>query len=226
MAETTPKAVIFDLDAAIIDSRRAWKYALEEAVMMVTGERIDPSDLAEGYEWRPWEHVVPIVVHGRDDQNRCLRLCERYYRRSALKWLLVFEGIGMALDQVRGELIEMGGITRETHADAMRQIESTGIDRFLSVLSPTNDGVRFEPAERFAECITYLECPPSRAVYVSPFERDLREVADTGAATALASWTTAEATAPGGMEHPSELPESIREAVVRLHGGQASTASG
>jgi len=182
-------------------------------VMMVTGERVDPGRLAEGYLRRPWAHVLPILVPGREEALRCEALAERYYRRSALKSLLVFDGIGMALDQLRGDLVEMGGITREAHPDAMKQIESTGIDRFLSVLSPTNGG-SWDPAARFEECISYLECEASRAVFVSPEWRDLEALAERGIATLRAAWTGQGEDEGGGLRHPSELPRAVRQAIA------------
>lgn len=203
-----PRAVILDLDAAVIDSAGAWRYALEEAVMMVTGERRDTEPLVEEYRSRPWAHVVPILVDGPDEQRRCVDLCEQFYRRSALKRLLVFDGIGMALDQLRGESVEMGGVTREPHGHAMRQIESTGIDRFLAVLSPTNEG-DWDPRQRFEECVWYLEAEPDAAVYVSPFEEDLERVRPTGASTLHAGWVTGESQWQS-IPHPKLLLEAAR----------------
>ena len=203
-----PRAVILDLDAAVIDSRPAWRYALEEAVMMVTGERVDTGELVDEYRQRPWHHVVPIVVHDREAQDRCIELCEQYFRRSALKRLLVFDGIGMALDRIRGAYVEMGGVTRETHPSAMRQIESTGVDRFLSVLAPTNEG-GWDAVARFTECVTYLEADPTKTVFVSPVEEDLASVSQTGALPIRAAWAEDTTVCENGLEHPSLLWASL-----------------
>lgn len=203
-----PRAVIFDLDAAVIDSRPAWRYALEEAVAMVTGERIDADPLAEEYRGRPWDHAVSIVVHERAGQVRCAELCEQYYRRSALKRLLVFEGIGMALDQLRGEGIAMGAVSRERHRDAMRQIESTGVDRFFTVLSPTNEGP-WDPGERFLECVEYLEFDQEDTVYVSPDDYDLSRVSTTGAVTLRAGWAIDRERGDESLTHPSQVWAAI-----------------
>ena len=202
----TPRAVILDLDAAIIDSRPAWKYALEEAVMMVAGERADVEGLCDEYRHRPWHHVVPVLIAERNEQERCIQLCEQFYRRSALKRLLVFDGIGMALDKLRGAHLEMGGVTRETHPNAMRQIESTGVDRFLTVLSPTNEGP-WNVRERFEECIRYLEKDPAETAFVSPVQEDLAKVAECGAIPVFAGWSN---NGDEGLAHPSLLRDAVR----------------
>lgn len=207
-----PKAIVFDLDTAVIDRRRAWQYALEEAVLTVAGTRVDARSLVAEYHARPWSHAAAILVDDPLLVARCVELCEQYFRRSALKRLLVFEGIGMVLDRLRGDRIEMGGITREMHANAMRQIESTGVDRFLAVLAPTNDA-GWNPLLRFRECLAYLQRDVSETVFVTALRSDAEPVAATGVPFVLAGW--GQATIDGdAATHPSQLwPEGERRAV-------------
>ena len=98
----------------------------------------------------------------------------------------------------------MGAVSRERHRDAMRQIESTGVDRFFTVLSPTNEG-RWTPEERFLECLRYLEFEPAGAVYVSPEDDDLRRVGATGAHTLRAGWAEEGAEESSALAHPSRM---------------------
>jgi hypothetical protein len=77
--------VVFDLDEALLDRRRAWQYALEEAVIGVTGRRVDSAPLVGEYLRRPWSHVLAIVVENRDHAARCETLCAELYQRSAMK---------------------------------------------------------------------------------------------------------------------------------------------
>ena len=199
-----PRLVVFDLDLCVIDNRAAWRYALEEAVMMATGERVETDRLYEEFRSRAWDHAVSILVPDPAMRPRAVDLAEQYYRRSALKRLLVFEGIGMALDSLRGERIEMGGITRENHYHAMRQIESTGVDRFFTVLSPTPDGEEWQPALRIAECARYTETPGDGVLFVSPEIRDLEQANVAGVA---AGWATTEQ--EGRVSHPGELARAL-----------------
>jgi phosphoglycolate phosphatase-like HAD superfamily hydrolase len=201
---------VFDLDTAVIDRRGAWRYAVEEAVLTVTGERVDASPLLEEYCERPWIHALPILLPDQSMHGRCAEVCEQYFRRSALKRLLVFDGIGMALDRLRGDYVEMGGITRESHANAMRQVESTGIDRFLSVLAPTNGGP-WDPAARFGECASYLEVSPDQVVYVSGRADDALTVAQNGGHSLLVGWGQKDGEAPG-LAHPSALRDAVEAA--------------
>ena len=181
MASARPRAVVFDLDEALLDRRRAWQYALEEAVIGVTGRRVDSAPLVDEYLRRPGSHVLAIVVDDRDHASRCQALCAELFQRSAMKRLLVHDGIGMALDRLRGERIEMGAVSREPHAVALKQAESTGLDRFLAVLAPTPPGAAWEPATRFADCLAYLGRDPAEAAFVSPDTDDRAGVEGTGA---------------------------------------------
>ena len=114
------RAVVFDLDDALLDRRPAWRYALEEAAISVTGRRVDARPLEDEYHRRPWRHAAAILLPDRGEAERAAELADQMFRRSALKRLLVHEGIGMALDHLRAARIEMGGISREAHALAIR----------------------------------------------------------------------------------------------------------
>jgi hypothetical protein len=87
----------------------------------------------------------------------------------------------MALDRLRGERIEMGAVSREPHALALKQAESTGLDRFLAVLAPTPPGVPWDPAARFADCLAYLGRAPAETAFVSPDAQDRSTVEGMGA---------------------------------------------
>lgn len=182
------RAVIFDLDEALLDTRRAWRYTLEEALVSVTGRRIDAGPLLEEYRRRPLRDALGIVLDDPADRDRCEQLARTMFERSAMKQLLVHEGIGMALDELRGARVEMGAISRRPHTLAIKQIHSTGTDRFLAVLSPTPPGERWDAAARVEECVRYLEHPRGAVAFVSGDVFDLRTVARANVAGFTAGW--------------------------------------
>ena len=183
-----PRLVVFDFDLVIIDPRAAWRYCVEESVMMVTGKRPRLEDLVEEYHRRPWRQALAIVLDEPTGLARCEELCEQMFSRSAMKRLLVHEGIGMALDALRGERIDMAGITRLPNAMALKQSQSTGMDRFLAIVSGTAEGERWSPGRRFAECLRLLESDPEEAAFVGFEPSDRREVGRSGAQVFLAGW--------------------------------------
>ena len=127
------------------------------------------------------------------------------YERSAMKRLLVHVGMGMALDNVRAHRVEMGAISREPHRIAVKQIESTGLDRFLSVLAPTPAGDGWVVRDRIGECLAFLERPPAEAVYVGVEMYDLAAAAECGLGAASASYSGRESEGFRTVESPAGL---------------------
>ncbi len=201
-----PKAIVFDLDETLIDHAPAWVYAVEEALVAITGRREKVRPLVDEYRKRPLRDVFSILTGTRADADRCEQLFTAMYGRSALKKLLVHEGVGMALDQIRGVRIEMAAITRLPHATAMRQIESTGLDRFFSVMSPTPAGEAWSVTARSKECLGYLGYDPARCAFVSGEKADLMEAAGMGLLAYEAAWTAAEATGFPAIASATMLP--------------------
>jgi phosphoglycolate phosphatase-like HAD superfamily hydrolase len=200
------RAVIFDLDRVLLDARPAWRYTVEEAVVMATGRRIDASPLIDEYLHRPWAHALAILLDSAEERARCEDLCARITERSGMKRLLVHEGIGMGLDAVRAGRIEMGAISRAPHAIALKQAQSTGLDRFLSVLSATPTGEPWRPAERIAHCLRFLEREPAACAFVGTDDHDLAEAETAGLRPLTAGWvrTTNRGAVPS-VAQPSDL---------------------
>lgn len=195
---TSVKAVIFDLDEVLLDRRRAWQYALEEGVAMVCGQRVDGGPLVSEYISRPWRHAVMVVVPDPAASDACENACAQIYARGAQKRLLVHEGVGMGLDWIRSAQIEMGAISREPHDLAIKQLQSTGLDRFMTVLSPTPGGSPWDAAARCTECLAFLRREPESCAFVSNDEADITGVERTGCRGLLAAWAGRE-----GGSHPA-----------------------
>jgi phosphoglycolate phosphatase-like HAD superfamily hydrolase len=184
-----PRAIVFDLDRALIDPRPAWRYAVEEAVVSVTGRPVQAAALVGEYHLRPFRHVLRVLLPDIAHADRCERLCEEMYRRSAMKRLLVHDGTGMALDALRGELIDLAAISRLPHAVAIKQAQSTGIDRFLAILAATPEGEPWDPSSRFAACLRFLDCQPEESAFISPERHDRDRAAALGTHVFASAWS-------------------------------------
>lgn len=183
-----PRAIVFDLDRCLIDPRAAWRYCIEESIAATSGRRVSAVDLVEEYHQRPWSQALGVLLETSEAVARCEQLSQQMFERSAMKKLLVHEGVGMALDALRAERIELGAISRLPHSIAVKQVQSTGLDRFLAVLSATPANERWQPRVRFEHCIAFLEAPLEESAFVSGEGADLREVGRLGAAVFRADW--------------------------------------
>lgn len=183
-----PSAVIFDLDSTLLDSRKLWQYAVEESVAATCGRRIDARPLVEEYHRRPWLHALTVLALTPDERSRGEALCIEISQRSGLKKLLPHEGMGMALDALHGTRIEVGAITRQPHALALKQAQSTGLDRFLAVLAATPADTTYDPAARLAQCVAFLERRPSDCTVVSADSEDWRAAENAGFRFMFPAW--------------------------------------
>jgi phosphoglycolate phosphatase-like HAD superfamily hydrolase len=200
------RAVIFDLDETLLLRARAWQYAVEQAVASVTGQRVDAGPLAGEYRHRPWEHALGVLLADSRDAARCAALCGEMFYRSGMKRLLVHEGLGMALDQLRAGRVEIGAISREQHRIARHQIESAGLERFVGALSGTPEGAVWAPAARAAGCLAFFEYRAADCVFVSGEASDLRAAAEAGFVCLEAGWATSEPSGFPQISRPADLP--------------------
>jgi phosphoglycolate phosphatase-like HAD superfamily hydrolase len=206
-----PRAVIFDLDRCLIDPRKAWRYCIEESIAAALGQRIDASELVEEYHTRPWRDALGVLTDSAE-AARCADLCATMFERSAMKKLLVHEGVGMALDALRGERIELGAISRLTHGLAVKQVQSTGLDRFLAVVATTPADERWDPGARIEQCLSFLESGAARSAFVSGDGRDLEAAVRGGVRPYAAGWGGSAAEHDDPVPSPADvLPRVLRD---------------
>lgn len=206
-----PRAVIFDLDRCLIDPRKAWRYCIEESIAAALGQRIDASELVEEYHTRPWRDALGVLTDAAE-AARCADLCATMFERSAMKKLLVHEGVGMALDALRGERIELGAISRLTHGLAVKQVQSTGLDRFLAVVATTPADERWDPGARIEQCLSFLESGAARSAFVSGDGRDLEAAVRGGVRPYAAGWGGSAAEHDDPVPSPADvLPRVLRD---------------
>ncbi|MBK6320071.1 MAG: HAD hydrolase-like protein [Dehalococcoidia bacterium] len=208
-----PRAIVFDLDRCLIDSRTAWRFCIEEAVASAAGRRVDASSLVDEYHTRPWRDALGILASSSEEARNLAVLCDAMFERSAMKKLLVHEGIGMALHALRGERIEIGAISRLPHGVAVKQIQSTGLDRFVAVLSATLPGEPWVPAARFDVCLAFLATGAPDSAFISGDLRDLDAVAGRGARPFAAGWAHHAGENPGVPVIAS--PPEMRHTIMR-----------
>ncbi|GIW13365.1 MAG: hypothetical protein KatS3mg062_0804 [Tepidiforma sp.] len=209
-----PRLVVFDLDRALVDSRPAFAYTIEEAVAAVTGRRLSARDLADAYHTRPWRDALRVLLDDPRQRDAAEALCLQYAERSALKRLLVFEGIGMALDELRAEQIDMAAITRLPYPLARKHIESTGLDRFLAVVIPP--AAAFDPAAQLAECYRLLETDPAGSAFVGPGRIERQAAQRAGAIAFVSAWSVE----PDPGELTITSPAGMKEAILRRWEGR------
>lgn len=207
-----PRALIFDLDRCLIDPRNAWRYCIEESLASRLGRRVDASDLVEEYHTRPWRDALSVLADPAESA-RCAELCATMFERSAMKKLLVHEGVGMALDALRGERIELGAISRQPHALAVKQVQSTGLDRFLAVVATTPPGEPWDAGARIQQCLTFLEASPEQAAFVSGERRDRERAAQVGLRAYTAAWATDDSS--GEDDSPVASADAVLPRVMR-----------
>jgi phosphoglycolate phosphatase-like HAD superfamily hydrolase len=134
------------------------------------------------------------------------------FERSSLKRLLVHEGTGMGLDHLRREAIEIGVISRERHNLALKQLQSTGLDKFVTVLATTPEGGEWSVASRIGQCLAFLERSPGQVAFISGEGRDLETAQDEGAVVFEACWAAREATGFPAIYEPGEVAATVMRA--------------
>ena len=200
-----PRAIIFDLDRCLIDPRNAWQYCIEESIAAAVGRRVDASELVQEYHTRPWRDALSVLTEP-SDAARCAELCSAMFERSAMKKLLVHEGVGMALDALRGERIELGAISRLPHGLAVKQVQSTGLDRFLAVVATTPADERWDATARITQCLAFLEAEAAHAAFVSGERGDIEEARRAGLRPYAAAWgASSNVEDAGGIESPGDV---------------------
>jgi pyrophosphatase PpaX len=210
------KAVLFDLDGTLLDTRDMILASFRHAIAEVLGKDALPSD----------NDILSLVGIPLADQMRRFapeheaQLLKTYRAHNAQihdSMLRGFEGTETALCELKREGLRMAVITSKQHESAMRGLEGMKLTSFFEFVIGSDDCAKHKPhpgpllaaAER-------MGLAPSACAYVgdSPFDMEAAQAAGMYAVGALWGMFTADELLNAGAAilatQIGELPRTLR----------------
>ena len=189
------RAVLFDLDGTLIDSKplikAAFVYSLKEA---------------SAYDF-PLNGVLPLVglplktmferVYETERQARApeggvdavLEIYREYLRRHEKPLLKVFAGIVETLESLRKRDIKLGVVTSKMESVAVRHMELLSLDCFFDTAVFEQDTLRHKPEpEPFLLASSRLGIVPGECLAVGDAVADLQSARAAGMRFGAAAW--------------------------------------
>jgi pyrophosphatase PpaX len=189
------RAVLFDLDGTLIDSKPLIKAAFVHALKQ-----------ASSYDF-PVEGVPPLIglplramferVYGTERQARApeggvdsvLAIYREYLRIYEKKLLKVFPGVIETLEALRGAGVRLAVVTSKMDSVALRHMKLFSMDSFFDTMVFEQDTARHKPEpDPFLLASSRLEVPAGQCLAVGDAIADLQSARAAGMRFGAAAW--------------------------------------
>lgn len=207
------KAVLFDLDGTLLDTRELILASMRHAVQSVLGRTLSDEVLLA-------KVGQPLEVQYADfaeSEEQTAQLCAVHRVHNAAvhdEMVRTFEGIPEALERLHRAGYCMGVVTSKRHELAQHGLDVTGIAPFIDFLVGPDDWPEHKPAPG---CVAYgcrlAQVAPEECAYVGDSPFDMQAGRGAGCFTVAALWgmyarERLEAEAPDVLcVHPAEMAE-------------------
>lgn len=185
------RAVLFDLDATLVDDGQSWRSSVAAAVDVVCRGVGSPSaaDVAERYYqvagvvWEEIRGVEKPPFGNMDDERIVHRVWDETLRsfasiepsrleEAAAAYLSLrssgapaFDDTHDCLEKLQGEY-RMGVVTNGASRQQVPKIESAGLAHFFEIVTTTDIGYGKPQPEMFGHALSALSTSPEEAAYV------------------------------------------------------------
>lgn len=184
------RAIVFDLDGTLVDSRTDIAVSLLAAVAgLGHRSRLDAAGLG-AMVGRPLADMLRAAVPGLDDEGaqRGTDLYRAHYLEHCLDHTTLFRGVAAAVNALRGR-VRLGCATTKRTDQAERILAGLDLADAMDLCLGTSPGMRYKPApDLLFAAAEALAVDPAALVYVGDTELDLQAAHAAGSQAVWARW--------------------------------------
>ncbi|HEY5038500.1 MAG TPA: HAD-IA family hydrolase [bacterium] len=166
--DLTLKAVLFDLDGTLIDSKKDIA-ASANAVRAHFGLPMLPLEVVMGYIGWGIEHLTQKTLE-TDDPKRLaegLEVFKNYYRDHCVDFTVIFPGVFELLDFLKNRGIKLGVVSNKPHEFTLITLEKLKLMPYFSVALGADATVNKKPhPEPLLTALQRMGVKPSEAVMI------------------------------------------------------------
>ena len=208
------RAVLFDLDGTLLDTKDEWVRAFNEALASV-GRPPLPADAVAAQIGTPFETILASIGVGPDDGARVTATFVRLEHEAIRRGVRAFPGIREMLDGLRDR--PLATVTNKATDSAREALRVAGLeDRFRAIVGGDATPRKKPAPDPMLRAAEVLQVPPDACLVVGDTENDVRAGRAAGARTVGVTWgygsrrALEEARAHFLIEAPAALPPLVR----------------
>lgn len=182
------RAVIFDLDGTLIDSKQDIVTATNATLVAMGGQAL-PADLVASYVG----HGVRDLVRGSlqaagvvDREEETLNFFREFYLEHCLDSTVLFPGVQKLLDDLKQQGIKMAVFTNKPQIYTDRILSGLGISHYFAFVLGSDNGFPNKPdLQGSGEILRQLDVTASQTLMVGDSDVDLKTAQNAGMGCAL-----------------------------------------
>ena len=203
------RAVLFDLDGTLLDTRDAWIAAFDASVAAI-GRTASSGSVAAQWIGTPIEVIYERAGFTRDEIARAVPVFLEVEAASVPAGMRAYPGVREMLESLNRW--KLAAVTNKSHDTSVKALRATGLLPFFSLVLGGDSVPRKKPApDPVLKAARTFGVSPSECAVVGDTENDILAAKAAGARSIGVTWgygtrSTLEA---AGVDHLIETPEAL-----------------
>jgi len=203
------RAVLFDLDGTLLDTRDAWIAAFDASVAALGRPTVSGAAAAQ-WIGTPIEVIFERSGLSEAEISKAIQIFQEVEAASVPKGMRAYPGVREMLAALGAW--KLAAVTNKRHDTSVEALRATGLLQFFSLVLGGDSVPRKKPApDPVLKAARAFGVSPSECVVVGDTENDVRAAKGAGAKSIGVTWGygTREALEAAGVDHLIETPEAL-----------------